>query len=129
LLLIKKLLEPKQEESSRVDPLSWTPSLLGERSLRFRDAHHQYPAEFRQQMVALGSGGSYARGAVPTSLSRRARRSATGQADRVTSEKRLELKRLRRTTMLARMEREILARAAAWFAPESGSVLSESSSL
>lgn len=48
--------------------------------------------------------------------------------DGMTSEERQELARLRRENKQLRMEREILSKAAAWFARETGSIPSGSSS-
>jgi len=48
--------------------------------------------------------------------------------DGLTTAEREELVRLRRETKRLRLEREILARAAAWFARETGSIPPESSS-
>lgn len=96
-----------------------------------------YPAEFRHQMVELVRAGRR-----PEELSRefepsaQAIRNWLAQADRdegrrpdgLTSTEREELRRLRRENRQLRQEREILAKAAAWFARESGSIPGESSS-
>ena len=95
-----------------------------------------YPPEFRQQMVELVRSGR-----TPESLSRefeplgQAIRNWVAQADRdegrradgLTSDEREELQRLKRENRKLRQEREILAKAAAWFARETGSVPPESS--
>ena len=96
-----------------------------------------YPPEFRQQMVELVRAGRS-----PESLGRefepsaQAIRNWVAQADRdegrradgLTSVEREELQRLKRENRKLRQEREILAKAAAWFARETGSVPPESSS-
>ena len=96
-----------------------------------------YPPEFRQQMVELVRSGRS-----PEDLARefepsaQAIRNWIGQADRnegrgsdgLTSAERDELRRLRRENRQLRQEREILAKAAAWFARETGSIPSGSSS-
>ena len=96
-----------------------------------------YPGEFREQMIALVRAGR-----TPESLSREFEPSAqtihnwVRQADRdegrrpdgLTSAEREELRRLRRENKRLRTEREILAKAAAWFARETDSVPPKSSS-
>ena len=96
-----------------------------------------YPAEFREQMIALVRAGR-----TPGSLSREYEPSAqtihnwVRQADRdegrcldgLTSAEREELRRLRRENKRLRTEREILAKAAAWFARETDSVPPKASS-
>ena len=96
-----------------------------------------YSVEFRQQMVELVRVGR-----TPEELSRefepsaQAIRNWVAQADRdegrradgLTTPEREELRRLKRENRRLRQEREILAKAAAWFARETGSVPSGSSS-
>ena len=96
-----------------------------------------YPPEFRQQIVELVRAGRS-----PDELARefepsaQAIRNWVAQVDRdegrrsdgLTSSEREELRRLRRENRQLRQEREILAKAAAWFARETGSVPSGSSS-
>jgi transposase len=50
------------------------------------------------------------------------------RSDGLTTDERAELRRLRRETKQLRMEREILKKAAAWFARESGSIPGRDSS-
>ncbi len=96
-----------------------------------------YAPEFRQQMVELVRAGRS-----PEELARefepstQAIRNWVAQADRdegrrrdgLTSVEREELGHLRRENRRLRQEREILAKAAAWFARETGSIPSEGSS-
>jgi transposase len=96
-----------------------------------------YPCEFRQRMVELVRVGRS-----PEELARefepsaQAIRNWVSQADRdegrredgLTSAEREELRRLRREVRQLRQEREILAKAAAWFARETGSIPSGSTS-
>ncbi len=96
-----------------------------------------YRLEFRQQMIELVHAGR-----TPEELSRefepsaqairnwvaQAERDAGRRLDGLTSSERDELRRLKRENRRLREEREILAKAAAWFARETGSVASGSSS-
>ena len=96
-----------------------------------------YPSGFREQMVELArSGRSPEELAREFEPSARSIRNWVGQADRdagrshdgLSSAKREELRRLRRENRRLRQEREILARAAVWFAQAAGSIPSGSSS-
>jgi transposase len=96
-----------------------------------------YPAEFRRQMVELVRAGrspdELAKEFEPSGHSIRqwarvADRDDGGREDGLSNDEREELKRLRREVRQLRQEREILAKAAAWFARETGSVPSGSSS-
>jgi transposase len=96
-----------------------------------------YPPEFREQMVELvRSGRSPEELAREFEPSAQAIRNWVNQTDRnegrgsdgLTSAERDELRRLRRENRRLRQEREILAKAAAWFARETGSIPSGSSS-
>ena len=96
-----------------------------------------YSSEFREQMVDLVSSGGW-----PEELFREFEPSAQSlrnwfsPADRdegrshegLTSAAREELRRLRRENRRRRQEREILAKAAAWFVRETGSIPSGFSS-
>ena len=92
---------------------------------RFRAA---YPPEFRRQMVELVRSGrtpeELSREFEPTSQSiaswvRQAERDAGKRSDGATTAEREELIRLRRENQRLRQERDILSKAAAWFARES----------
>ena len=98
-----------------------------------------YPAEFRQQIVEL-----YRAGRTPTELSREFGCTAqtvmnwVGQAaidqgkplpgkEGLTTAEREELSRLRRQVRQLQMERDILAKATAWFAGKNGGTFTPSS--
>ena len=95
-----------------------------------------YPQEFRRQMVDLVRAGR-----TPEDLAQefeptvKAIRNWVKQSDleegrleqNLTSAEREELRRLRREVRQLREEREILAKAAAWFARETGSIPSKDS--
>ena len=84
-----------------------------------------YPTEFRDQIVALARAGrgveELAREFEPCAATihgwiKQADRDGHRCADGLTSEERDELRRLRRENRQLRQERDILAKAAAWFA-------------
>ena len=92
---------------------------------RFRAA---YPREFRRQMVELVRSGrtpeELSREFEPTAQSianwvHQAERDAGKRSDGATTAEREELIRLRRENQRLRQERDILSKAAAWFARES----------
>lgn len=96
-----------------------------------------YPPEFREQIIALVRAGR-----TPEELSReyepseqtirnwvaQADRNAGARTDGLTSAEKEELRRLRRENKVLRQEKEILKKAAAWFARESNSVPERDSS-
>lgn len=100
-------------------------------------SHPPYRPEFRQRIVEL-----VRKGRTPEALARQFEPSAqairnwvkqaavdAGQrTDGLTTEEREELRRLRRENRLLREEREILKKAAAWFARETSTVPSKDSS-
>ena len=100
-------------------------------------SHRPYPPEFRARLVEL-----VRKGRTPEELGRQFEPSAQTirnwlrQADRddgrrtdgLTTEEREEVRRLRREVKALREEREILRKAAAWFARETSSLPSRDSS-
>ena len=100
--------------------------------------HQPYPPEFRQQILELvGAGRSpdeLAQEFEPTAQTIRNWIKQTeldhGQRqDGLTSEEKAELARLRKENKQLRLEREILSKAAAWFAQESETIPPKSSNL
>ena len=94
-------------------------------------SHAPYPPEFRWQMVELVRAGrspeALAREFEPSGQTIRnwvqqADLDEGRRSDGLTTEERRELRRLRRENKQLKVEREILKKAAAWFAQESGSV-------
>lgn len=99
--------------------------------------HPPYPPEFRQQMVELVRAGrtpqELAQEFEPTAESirnwvKQAEIDEGQRTDGLTTDEKQELARLRRENKQLRIEREILAKATAWFARETGSVPPKSSS-
>ena len=99
--------------------------------------HSPYAPEYRLQMVELvRSGRTPGEQALEFECSASAIRNWVRQADRdegrredgLTSSELEELRRLRRDNRQLREEREILEKATAWFARETGSVRAKSSS-
>jgi transposase len=96
-----------------------------------------YPLEFRQRMIDLVRAGRspemLAREFEPSAQSirnwlRQADRDDGRRQDGLTTDEKTELQRLRRENATLREEREILKKAAAWFARETGSIPSGGSS-
>lgn len=95
-----------------------------------------YPPEYRQRLVEFVRAGrspeSLAKEYEATGQSirnwvRQADRDAGHRSDGLTTDDKHELQRLRRENATLREEREILKKAAAWFARETGSIPSGSS--
>ncbi len=89
-----------------------------------------YSAEFRARMVELVQAGrtpeALSREFEPTAQSiwnwvRQAERDGGVRQDGLTTDDKEELRRLRRENKILREEKEILKKAAAWFAEETGS--------
>jgi transposase len=99
-------------------------------------SRRRYPPEYRQRMVELVRAGRSpealakeyeATGQSIRNWVRQAAIDAGGRRDGLTTDEKTELQRLRRENATLREEREILKKAAAWFARETGSTPSGSS--
>jgi transposase len=91
----------------------------------------RYPPEFRRQLIELARAGrspeSLAKEFEPTAQTIRnwmvqAERDTGQRTDGLTSAEREELTRLKRENRQLKLEREILAKATAWFARETGTI-------
>ena len=128
-----------------VPPVRWTPMMLSREVFLMPKTRPPYAPEFRRQIIELARAGRD-----PADLARefepsaQAIRNWVAQADRqegrreakpaaatadtaLSAAERDELARLRRENKQLRMERDILSRAAAWFARETGAIPSGSS--
>lgn len=101
-------------------------------------SHLPYSPEFRRQMVELVRSGRHpkdlAREFEPSAQAiwnwvKQADLDAGQRQDGLTTDEREELRRLRREVKQLRLEREILSKAAAWFARETNAIPSRDSSL
>ena len=119
-----------------VAPLWWTPSDCAEEVFAMAKTHPPYAPEFRRQMVELvrsgRSAGELARefGCCAQTIRNWVRQNDRDEGrrdDGLTSSELEELRRLRRENRRLREEREILKKAAVWFARETGSVPGRSS--
>ncbi len=116
---------------SGLDPFRWVPYLLGERRSTMPPTRPPYPPEFKKQMVELvragRTPGELAKEFEPSDQTIRnwvvqADRDEGLREDGLTSDEREELRRLRREIKQLRIEREILSKAAAWFAQETNTI-------
>jgi transposase len=90
-----------------------------------------YPDEYRARIIELHRAGrsieSLAREFEPTATTisnwvKQAQLDAGERSDGLTTDEHAELRRLRRENKRLKLEREILEKAAAWFAREAGSI-------
>src|SRR5690625_760202 len=121
---------------SGVAPVYWTFLYLRKRRTFMPRTRLPYPKEFRQKIIELArSGRSVVELAKEFEPSEQTIRNWIRQADidgghrhdGASSEEKHELSRLRKENRRLQQERDILAKAAAWFARETGSVPPKSS--
>jgi transposase len=119
-----------------VDPVRWTVVGLGKRSKKMPRSRPPYAAEFRHQILELVRGGrspdEIAKDFEPTAQTirnwmKQADLDSGQRLDGLTSDEKAELARLQKDNKRLRQEREILKKAAAWFAQETNSVPAKSS--
>lgn len=100
-------------------------------------SHPPYPLEYRERMIDLVRAGrspeTLAREFEPSAQCirnwvRQADRDTGRRTDGLTTAERTELQRLRRENATLREERDILKKAAAWFAQETNAIPSKGSS-
>jgi transposase len=125
----------KGKRSSRtlsgVDPVFVDTSLFVEEEFTMPRHRTEYPEEFRRQVVELHRAGRSARSLAkefePSEQTirnwmKQADLDAGERKDGLTSTENDELRRLRRENKQLKMERDILSKAAAWFARETGTI-------
>jgi transposase len=114
-----------------------TKTLSREEEFTMPKSHKPYPAELKKRLIEMVRAGrqpeELAAKFEPTAQSIRnwvaqADRDTGVRADGLTTDEREELRRLRRENKTLREEREILKKAAAWFARETGSIPPKDSS-
>ena len=122
---------PKYSQAIGVDPVSWTPDLLGERSPRCQDQERRIHGSSASRSSSWSVSGrtaeSLSREFEPTAQTIRnwvvqADRDEGRRDDGLTTAELEEIRRLRRENKRLRMERDILKKATAWFARETDSV-------
>jgi transposase len=105
--------------------------VFGRRESTMPRTHRPYPPEFRQRMIELVRAGrkpeELAKEFEPTAQTiwnwlKQADLDTGRRTDGLTTAEQEELRRLRRENRQLREEREILKKAAAWFARETGSI-------
>jgi transposase len=106
-------------------------SLFAEEEFTMGKRFQQYPEEFRRQIVELNRAGRSARSLAKEfepseqtirNLIKQAQLDAGERKDGLTSTETEELRRLRRENKQLKLERDILSKAAAWFARETGTI-------